>query len=91
MILPCIATMRRTDQRPSPFVRNPLASSPHPINNTVTRLYRLEKQMPLKQFRTAKGDYIQLGVYVHELFCHLAYPEMEVSLPLKPSLALVRK
>jgi hypothetical protein len=65
---------------------------PNPINNTRTRLARLEKQTDIpKVFRIAKSDLFQLGLYVNDLFCFLAFPELRARMPKRPRLALTSK
>lgn len=62
---------------------------PNPIGNTPTRLHRRSNTDFLGLFAQAKGDYIQVQQYVHEVFCHLAYPTERYPLPLRPKLKSV--
>ena len=62
---------------------------PNFIGNTATRLQRRSGTDFLKVFGHAKGDYVQVQQYVHEIFCHLAYPTERYPLPLRPKLVSV--
>lgn len=70
----------------------PFELTQNPVNNTQSRLARLGKQNDLpKTFRVAKSDLFQLGFYVHELFCFVAYPEPRALFPRRPKLGLPSK
>lgn len=62
---------------------------PDPIGNTTTRLQRRSNTDFLKLFAQAKGDYILVQQYVHDIFCHLGYPNERYPLPLRPKLKSV--
>lgn len=62
---------------------------PNPIGNTATRLKRRSGTHFLDLFGRAKGDYVVVQQYVHEIFCHLAYPTENYPLPLRPKLISV--
>lgn len=62
---------------------------PNPLGNPPTRLNRREDEDFLTTFGQAKGDYVQLQRYVHDVFCHLAYPTGSYPLPLRPRLQSV--
>lgn len=62
---------------------------PNPVGNPPTRLNRREGKDFLTIFGQAKGDYVQLQIYIHEVFCHLAYPTESYPLPLRPRLQSV--
>jgi len=66
--------------------RNGTTLAPNPIGNTATRLQRRDGKDFLKLFSQAKGDYVQLQQYAHDIFCNLAYPEESYPLPLRPKL-----
>lgn len=59
---------------------------PNFLANPPSRLARREGKDFLGVFRQATGDYIQLQQYVHDVFCHLAYPAERFPLPLRPVL-----
>ena len=61
-----------------------VALIPNPIANTTARLKRRSGTDFLELFGQAKGDYVQVQQYVHEIFCHLAYPNQRYPLPLRP-------
>jgi len=62
---------------------------PNPIGNPSSRLQRRSNTDFLKLFSQAKGDYVQVQRYVHDIFCHLAYPDQHYPLPLRPKLLSV--
>jgi len=66
-----------------------IAFIPDPIGNPTSRLKRRSSTDFLKLFRQAKGDYVQVQRYVHDVFCHLAYPNERYPLPLRPKLLSV--
>ena len=66
-----------------------VALIPNPIANTATRLQRRSGTDFLELFGQAKGDYVQVQQYVHDIFCHLAYQNQHYPLPLRPKLKSV--
>lgn len=66
-----------------------VAFIPNPIGNPAARLQRRSGTDFLSLFERAKGDYIQVQQYVHDIFCHLAYPNERYPLPLRPRLLSV--
>jgi hypothetical protein len=61
---------------------------PNPIGNDTSRLKRRTGTDFLNLFSKAAGDYRQIQQYVHDIFCHLAWPD-HCSLPLRPKLVSV--
>ena len=62
---------------------------PNPVGNAPTRLKRRSGTDFIEILSRAKGDYIQVQQYVHDIFCHLAYPNPNYPLPLRPRLLSV--
>lgn len=59
----------------------------NPVNNPRARLDRLQKTADIRRsFGIAKGDLYQLGAYVHDLFCHVAFPDDADPMPRRPVL-----
>lgn len=62
---------------------------PNVLGNPSSRLQRRSKTDFLKLFVQAKGDYVQVQQFVHDIFCHVAYPSAAYPLPLRPKLMTV--
>ncbi len=62
---------------------------PSPIGNTASRLQRRSGTNFLELFGRAKGDYVQVQQYVHQIFCHLVFTTEPHPLPLRPKLKSV--
>lgn len=62
---------------------------PNPLANPPSRLQRRGNTDFLKLFAQAKGDYVQVERFVHDIFCHAAYPGAAYPLPLRPKLLTV--
>jgi hypothetical protein len=68
---------------------NGLTFIPNALANPSARLQRRSNTGFLNLFLQAKGDYVQVQQFVHDIFCHIAYPTQAYPLPLRPKLQTV--